>query len=165
MGKIIWMSSNTVNTMKLDNNTCSFLKINDFMPKIFIDSHDRMLNNFYNKGHSDHIYKLSDVMITDGRGILSSAESFVKLFFEQDRLSLMTYIKKLDEKSIVLLSNRGEIDSYGQIFHSITGLSPEFVSNHPNIPIFWFIPTLIPFFLPTLYNLPDFSLEVSLQGF
>lgn len=160
MGKILWMSANSTNLLKLDQQNFSQKIINDFIPILFIGAHDKLLKRYYNRGYSDHIYKLADIWLRDGINQLSSGEMFVKLFLEKNRLSFMSYLKKDDDRNILLMNWKGEIDSFGKTFRHVTGLPYEFTNTHRSLPIFWVIPGLIPFFLPTFYNLPNFVLEV-----
>lgn len=160
LGKILWFSKNSKKLLKIEDHNVANQNINNFIPNIASIQHDKILINYYNRGYSSFINSPHDLWMYDNENMLFSNKIYTKVFFDKDRLSFMTFVKKINDLNFLLLTERGEIDSFGKNFKHLSRLNYKFVSIQNNIPIFLFIPQLIPFFLPYFYELPDFELKV-----
>lgn len=148
--------------LHIDNVELSNLDIRSFIPGVIAKHHEFMFINFYKRGYSTFINKAQHLCSVDSNNMLFPSKLYVKIFFEEEKLSFITYIEKLRDHSLVLLDERGNLDSFGSKFSSTCGLNYDFPRNNKAVNIFLMMPQLIPIFLPYFYNLSSFKIDVSL---
>ena len=133
--------------------------IRKIMPRCVSDLHARMMNDFFNSGYSKVLNVPLDMYALDSQKKCFSVMLISKMFMDQEYLTLISYLKRKNEYSYVILNEWGELDCFGEHFFNMTNLNFDFSFIHQNIPIFYFLPQLIPFFLPYFYNIPNFNIE------
>lgn len=160
IGKVSWISRNAYNLLHIEDIELSHLDVTAFIPKIIAKPHEIMFSNFYKRGASTFLNQLHHLFNVDMNNMLFPSKLYVRLFFEEDELSFITYIEKLTDQNLVLLDEWGNIDSFGSKFGAITGLNYDFPTENNTSSIFAMLPQLIPFFLPLFYNLRKFTIDV-----
>ena len=157
-----WASTSAMDILNTNGVSLSYQNLNNFLPKCIRDGHEKIMKRFYKTGHLSFSYAFRDLWMVTFDNALFSSRIFNKLLYEQKKLSFLTYVQKIDDSSLMILSKNGEINCFGSHLHELLGVKHAFFGTVSNPSVFISLPQLIPFFLPHFYDLPSFKLEVGL---
>lgn len=160
--RLLWVSRNTYNLLRVEQNEVLHRSILAFVPRIVALPHPTIVKVFFERGNSVFINQLQDAYNIDANNALFGSKVHIKMCFDSDHLSLVTYIERQREATVALLDEHGNLDSLSSRFATLLGVSTELSREHTSISIFVLFPQLIPFLLPHFYNLPNFALSVNL---
>jgi hypothetical protein len=159
IGHVIWASNNTKDILEIDEKLLRSLHINSIMPKVISNVHDDFLHQYLKVAKSNLINNYKDLWGLTYKKKLFSMKSCVKLYFEQTGLHLISFIKKSNDKTSLIINEYGEIDSFGEFFYTMTNIEYDFCFSNLNISIFCFMPQMIINFLSFYYDLENFKIQ------
>ena len=130
------------------------------IPQIVSSIHNKMIMEYFKSGKSTILNKEQILYGITSKKKLFSFFGFIKLFLDRTFFTNISYIKKRDEKSFLIVNQKGEIDCFGEKFFEMTNINYEIPFFHSHISIFLFLPQLIPFFISYFTNIKELQIEV-----
>lgn len=157
--KIVIASNNVMSVFEADKTNINFITLHSILPRIVSKRHNQLVANFRQNQNSTFINHAIKLFALTAKGKLMSIKAVVKGSLINDEIKLITYIKVDCYKKFLLSNAWGEIDSFGELFCHMTGLEYNMPLVCQNITLFMFMPGLLPFFLPYLYDQENFHLR------
>ncbi len=159
IGHVIWASRNAKEILEIDEKLLRSLHINSIMPKVISNVHDDFLLQYLKVARSNLVNNYKDLWALTYKKKLLSMKMCVKLYFEDNGLHLISFIRQTTDKTSIIINEFGEVDSYGENFFKMAGLEYDFCFTYSNISIFAFMPQMIIQFLNFFYGLENFKIQ------
>ena len=156
--QLVLSSSNFSQLFEASKAPPDFFNLKSIMPRPIAEFHDSFVEQFKSRQVINIIHQYQNyISLTPNRKSLG-IKACVKMCLQEDHFYLVTFIRVVDYKQNLILNRLGEVDSFGETFASLTGVEHHFQVDNIVLPLFLFMPSLIPCFLEYFYELPDFWL-------
>ena len=158
-GQIFWVSKNSAHLTSFDENILCSMNVNSLMPKLISKNHNAFIHEYTKDCRTKMIGNMTPLFMLDSKKNLIAADILPKLIWNENTISAITYFKVNSDKSRVIVTENGEIDSFGENFHKISGLNFEHGFHMSNLSLFLMMPQMIVHFLPYFYGIQNFVVE------
>lgn len=159
LGQIIWVSKNSSFLTSYEEKKLCLSNINSLMPKLISKNHNSFIRQYTKDRREKIIGNLTPLFILNSKKKLISTDILPKLIWNDNVISVITYFKVSPDKSRVVVSENGEVDSFGENFHEISKIDYENGFHMSNLSLFLMMPQLIVYFLPYFYGIKDFIVD------
>ena len=159
LGKILWISKNSSHLTSFEEKHLCQSNINSLMPKLISKNHNSFIRQYTIDRREKMIGNLTPLFILNSKKKLISTDMLPKLIWNDSVISAITYFKVHPDKSRVVVSENGEVDSFGENFQEITKIDYEDGFHMSNLSLFLMMPQLIVYFLPYFYGIKDFTVD------
>ena len=131
------------------------------IPQIVSVIHNKMILEYFKSGKSTIINREQILYGITSKKKLFSFFGFIKIFLEKTYFTNISYIKKEDNKSFLIVNEKGELDCFGENFFRMTNINYEIPFFHSHINILLFLPQFIPFFINYFTEIKSLKIEVN----
>ncbi|EAR89125.2 PAS domain S-box protein, putative (macronuclear) [Tetrahymena thermophila SB210] len=114
MSQITWCSKNCLNVFGINEQNLKGRSINDFMPDVYSQHHDSILQNFYQKGKERSINNIMHTWAIDHKGFCFSCNIFVKIIPSLKNYEIISLIHKINDKDYIITDYDGQISGLGK---------------------------------------------------
>lgn len=159
MGSIFYSSKSSTNVLKVEPSVATTMLITDFMPKIVGHSYTSKLEDLMHEGDIN-VFNHTETWMLDFEQIMFSCQMYSKMFYTDDKILLVLYIKRLKAHNAILLDRNGFIQGMDAVSLRLLGLESNNRRYLSKLSVFFVLPILIPFFLEDIHKDKNFILKV-----
>lgn len=159
IGTIVYASRNCERVFKYDPAYLASSNINILQPQMISIRHDALLRDRLESCKRSIMWEHVRLWAVDKDRTLFSFLVGIKPFICSEGLTIASIFKRANDQDYMLLNERGEINGMGERVKLLFEFSNEMLSKpFPHMySALLLCPGLIPFFLPALYNQPQFD--------
>ena len=158
-GQIHRKKKNSTYLTSYEEKVLLSINVNTLMPKLISKNHNSFIRQYMIDRREKMVGNMNSLFILNSKQKLISTDILPKLIWKDNLISAITYFKLHTDKSRVVVTENGEVDSFGENFHKITGINYDNGFHLSNLSLFLMMPQLIVHFLPHFYGIQNFKLE------